>query len=239
MASQDRSRQQSSFSPQSGAQQGGGGSAREEHGTRQQHQREEGRPLASRQGTWLGARDGGYAASPFTLMQRLTADMDRLFENFGMGMFSRGAWPFAGLTQGGLPGLAATWSPHIELFEQEGRLVVQAELPGLRKEEVDAQIEDDAIVISGERRNETQSNDGGRYLSERSYGSFYRVIPLPDGVDAEHASATFRDGVLRIEMPLNQRPRGKRLDIGDGTGSDQQRATSVRQGGSQQQQSES
>ena len=180
MATQDRSRQQSSFSPQSGTQQGGGAASREEQGGAQHQQRDEGRSLTSRQGTWLGARDRDYySLSPFGLMQRLTADMDRLLENFGMGMFSRGAWPFAGLRQSGLSGPTATWSPHIEMFEQEGKLVVQAELPGLRREDVQAQIEDDAVVISGERRNETQTDEGGRYLSERSYGSFYRVIPLP------------------------------------------------------------
>jgi HSP20 family protein len=234
MANQDRSRQHSSFSPTSSAQQGGGQTNRED--TRQ---RSEGRALSSRQGTWLGARERDYGSSPFALMQRLTADMDRLFENFGMGMFSRGAWPFAGLHQGAgfSPTMAATWSPHIEMFEQEGKLVVQAELPGLRKDDVQAQIEDDAIVISGERHSEGQRDEAGRYVSERSYGSFYRVIPLPDGADAEAANATFRDGILRIEMPLNQRPRGRRLEIGDATGtSGEQRTTGSRQAGGQPQQ---
>jgi len=231
MATQDRSRQQSSFSPQSGMQQGSGATGE----STQQRQRDEGRSLVPRQGTWLGARDRDYGSSPFALMQRLTADMDRLFENFGMGMFSRGAWPFAGLRQGGFSGLAATWSPHIEMFEQEGKLVVQAELPGLRKEDVQAQVEDDAIVISGERRNETQSEEGGRYLSERSYGSFYRAIPLPDGADAGTANATFRDGILRIEMALDQRPRGRRLEIGEGKSGEPQRSSASRASGSQQQ----
>ena len=234
MATQDKSRQQSSFSPSSSSQQGGGPLGRDEQSIDLQHQqRDEGRSL-TRQGTW----DRNYPTSPFGLMQRLSADMDRLFENFGMGLFSRGAWPFAGLRQSNFGGTIAEWSPHVEMFEQEGKLVVQAELPGLRKEEVQAQLEDDAIVISGERRSESQTNQGGRYLSERSYGSFYRVIPLPDGADAENANATFRDGILRVEMPINQRPRGRRLEIGEAPslGSNDQRGGSSRQTGQAQQQ---
>jgi len=243
MATQDKSRQQSSFMPQSGTQQGGGTQANRDEqsglqqGGTQQQQREEGRSLAPRQGTFVGSGDRNFN-SPFNLMHRLTADMDRLFENFGLGMFSRGAWPFTGLRQNNFGASAASWSPHIEMFEQEGRLVVQAELPGLRKDDVQVQVEDDAIVISGERRTESQSNEAGRYLSERSYGSFYRMIPLPDGVDSEGANATFRDGVLRIEMPLNQRPRGRKLEIGD-TISNEQRGSSARQGGAQPQQQQS
>ena len=234
MANQDRSRQQSSLSPSSSAQQGGGQTNRDD--TRQ---RGEGRALSPRQGTWLGARDRDYGSSPFALMQRLTADMDRLFENFGMGMFSRGAWPFGGLRQGSAlsPTMSATWSPHIEMFEQEGKLVVQAELPGLRKDDVQIEVEDDAIVISGERHSEAQRDEGGRYVSERSYGSFYRVIPLPDGANADSANATFRDGMLRIEMSLDQRPRGRRLEIGEATGTGgEQRGAAGRSAGQPQQQ---
>ena len=91
----------------------------------------------------------------------------------------------------------------------------------MRKEDVQVQIENDAIVIAGERRSESRQNQGGRYMSERSYGSFHRVIRLPDGADAESASATFRDGILRIDMPVTARIGGRRLEIGDG--SDQRR----------------
>lgn len=229
MATQDRSRQQSAFSPQSGTQQGGGSALREGKGDAQQQQRDAGRSLTAQPGTWLGALDRDYGSSPFALMQRLTADMDRLFENFGMGMFSRGAWPFAGLRQAGLVEPSAEWSPHIEMFEQADDLVVQAELPGLRKQDVQARIDDDAIVISGERRNETQRSDGGRYLSERSYGSFYRVIPLPEGTDADAAHASFRDGILRIEVPLTRRARGRRLDIVESAGAEPQRSAAPQQ----------
>ena len=173
--------------------------------------------LASRQGTYLGGRGsagGSYGGSPFALMRRLTDDMDRMFENLGMGMFSRG-WPFAG-SAASFPDSAVLWSPDIEMYEDQGRLVVEAELPGMRKEDVQVQLDRDAIVVSGERRSESRQNQGGRYMSERSYGSFHRVIRLPEGADAESANATFRDGILRIEMPVAARSRGRKFEIGDG-----------------------
>ena len=195
----EKSRQQSSYAPSSGAQQGGGAP---------DTTYEQRRAIAPRQGTWLSSR--GYDASPFGLMRRLSEDMDQLFENFGLGgALSRSAWPATGQRFTG-----AAWAPHIEMFEEGGKLVVQADLPGLRKEDVKAQIEDDAVILSGERRQEAQHKEHGAYhLSERSYGSFYRVVPLPDGADAGNASATFRDGVLRIEVPITQRQRGRTLQI--------------------------
>jgi len=229
MATQDKSRQQSSYMPSQGAQQGGGRSEGMHQGgdvsrgageQRQQPAREQ--ALTPRQGTYLGGREAGYGGSPFALMRRLTDDMDRIFENFGMGMFSQG-WPFGG-ARGSFPDSTVFWSPDVEMYEDQGRLVVEAELPGMRKEDVQVQIEQDAIVIAGERRNESRQNEGGRYVSERSYGSFHRVIRLPDGADPESANATFRDGVLRIDMPLLARSRGRRLEIGDGREQQQGRA---------------
>jgi HSP20 family protein len=232
MATQDKSRQQSSYMPSQGGQQSGGRSEGAQQGGNvsqgageqpQQPGREH--ALTPRQGTYLGGRDAGYGASPFALMRRLTDDMDRMFENLGMGMFSRG-WPFAG-SAGSFPDSAVLWSPDIEMYEDQGRLVVEAELPGMRKEDVQVQLDQDAIVISGERRSESRQNQGGRYMSERSYGSFHRVIRLPEGADADSANATFRDGILRIDMPLNARSRGRKLEIGDGR--EQQRGSGGQQ----------
>ena len=217
MATQDKSRQQSSYMPSQGAQQGGGRDDAVQQGRAAQDQRDE-RSLTTRRGTYLG---NNFASSPFAVMRRLSDDMDRFFENFGMGrMFGRG-WPFAG-SQGTFPEGATFWSPDIEMYEEQGKLVVEAELPGMRKEDVQVQLEGDAIIISGERRHESRDRQAGRYMSERSYGTFHRVIRLPDGADAETANATFRDGILRVEMPLNQRAGGRRLEIGDGGPSQQQ-----------------
>jgi HSP20 family protein len=234
MATQDKSRQQSSYMPSQGGQQGGGRDERAPGGgeaqaqgnlSRDMQSQPGGRSLSPRQGTYLGNNYG----SPFAMMRRLTDDMDRIFENFGMGgMFGRG-WPFAG-AQGAFPESATFWSPDIEMYEEQGKLVVEAELPGMRKEDVQVEIEGDAIVVSGERRHESRERGAGRYMSERSYGTFHRMIRVPDGADAESANATFRDGILRIEMPFNQRVRGRRLEIGEGTqGKTQQGASNSAQ----------
>jgi HSP20 family protein len=213
MATKDQSRQQSSYMPSQSGQQGGG---RDETTNQANDVQAQGgdrqRSLVPRQGTYLG---NNYGSSPFALMRRLTDEMDRIFDNFGMGgMFGRG-WPLAG-SRGGFADTGAFWSPDIEMYEDQGKLVVEAELPGMRKEDVQVQIEDDAIIVSGERRHESKDRQQGRYVSERSYGSFHRMIRLPDGANAETANATFRDGILRIEMPFKERPRGRRLEIGDG-----------------------
>jgi HSP20 family protein len=238
MATDDKSKQQSAYMPQSGTQQGGGQEAGQTSRQRAtQPQRYEGRSLAPRRGGSLESY-GGYGVSPFALMRRLNDDIDRLFENFGLGSALPRAASSTGATRFGAQESAPTlWVPHIEMFEQDGKLVVQAELPGLRKEDVHAQIEEDAVIIWGEREQESKKNEGGVYVSERAYGSFYRVIPLPEGVDAANATATFRDGVLRIEVPSPKQQRGRTLEISDtGKAGQQSQASGTGQAGNAAQQ---
>jgi HSP20 family protein len=162
----------------------------------------------------------GYS-SPFALMRRLSDEMDRMFESFGLGgsLFGReGASPLGlGATGGGQGGgLPQLWSPHLEVCQRGDKLLIQVDLPGVRKEDVAVQIDQDEVVIQGQRRQEHETSERGFYHSERSYGSFYRTVPLPDGTDAENARATFRDGVLEIELDApRQRQRGRTLQIQD------------------------
>jgi HSP20 family protein len=123
----------------------------------------------------------------------------------------------------------ALWSPQVEMFEREGQLVVRADLPGMTKDDVNVEITDEAIILQGERRDEREENREGYYHSERSYGSFYRQIPLPEGVNAEDANATFRNGVLEVTMqaPARQESRSRRIDIREeGEGEEQQKTRS-------------
>ena len=149
--------------------------------------------------------------------------MDRLFEDFGVG--SRGLMP--GFGRGFMSDVEfgqGLWSPQIETFEREGQLVIRADLPGLSKDDVNVELTDDAITISGERRNENEEQREGYYRSERSYGSFYRQIPLPEGVNAEDAQATFRNGVLEVTMKAPQlQSHKRRLEISEG-GAEEQRS---------------
>lgn len=149
-------------------------------------------------------------------MRRFSEEMDRLFGDFSFGgsLASGFGREFTRLAD--LEG--SMWLPQVESFERDGKLVVRADLPGLNKDDINVEITDDAIKIRGERRQEEEENEKGYYRSERSYGSFYREIPLPSGANAEDAGATFRNGVLEVTIPAPARQgRSRRIEIGEGT----------------------
>jgi len=155
-----------------------------------------------------------FRTSPFALMRRLSEDMDQWFEQLGMGR--------------GLQGMATTggqfFTPPMEVREQDGKLIVCVELPGLSKDDVRVEITDDMLLIEGERRSEHEERQGESFHSERHYGMFRRQIPLPEGVNAEQATAHFKDGVLEISVPAPQRQeRGRRIDIQSGAPSSTER----------------
>ncbi len=154
-------------------------------------------------------------ASPFELFDRMSEEMDRafgrMFHEFGL---PHRAWGRSALAAGGREGM---WTPRIEAFQKGDRFIVRADLPGLKKDDVHVEMTDDALTIQGERHEEHEEEREGYYQSERDYGQFYRSIPLPDGVIAESAQATFRDGVLEVTMQAapSEANRGRRLEIKD------------------------
>ena len=95
------------------------------------------------------------------------------------------------------------------------RLVVRADLPGVNKDDVHVEVENGVLTISGERRNERNEERDGFYRSERSYGQFFRAIPLPDGVRADQCEAKFNEGVLEISLPIpkQEEHKAKRIQI--------------------------
>src|SRR6202011_5556870 len=129
-------------------------------------------------------RGHGSLGNSFSFVRRFTEEMDQLFNDFGVG--------------GGLFGSSAgrdlfpaswsefgrnIWSPQVEVFEREGQLVVRADLPGLTKDDVQVELNDNSITITGERHNQNEEEHEGYYHSERSYGRFARTIRLPEGVN--------------------------------------------------------
>jgi len=140
-----------------------------------------------------------FSSSPFELMRRFSEEMDRAFEGWGL---SHG-WSHAG-------GEATVWSPAVEVFERDNNLVVRADLPGLSKDDVKVEMTDDGLVIHGERKREHEEKGEGWYRSERSYGQFYRLIPLPDGANADQAKAKFDNGVLEVSVPVPDAKRHRR-----------------------------
>jgi HSP20 family protein len=155
-------------------------------------------------------------AGPFSLMRRFNDEVDRLFDGF----FSIGGWddrwPFARHPARGA-GAETAW-PALDVYQRDGKLVIQLDAPGLKKEDVKVELKDDALVISGERRRESEREEGGVYRTERSYGRFFRTVPLPEGAKGETASATFDAGVLRIEIdaPTQQSNRSRQIEVREG-----------------------
>ena len=141
---------------------------------------------------------------PFSMLERFTDEIESLFD-FGFGRnFGR--------TQAGA---VQMWAPRIDVSHQNNELVVRADLPGMKREDISVEAGEHELIISGERRQEEQGERGGMYHSERIYGSFYRAIPLPEGAIADQAQATFTDGVLEIRLPAppEQASRGRKLEI--------------------------
>ncbi len=141
----------------------------------------------SRFDRWTGEpsmEHSGWPSSSLGLVRRM---MDRIDRIFGF------AAPFGWL---GRP----FW-PEVELLERNGQLVVRADLPGIRSEDVRVRMDEGILRIEGRRRHETESREGGMFRSERGYGFFQRNIELPGGVDPDTVHARFEGGVLEVTMP--------------------------------------
>jgi HSP20 family protein len=146
--------------------------------------------------TALAATSG---SDPFALLRQVTSELDRAFESW-----PSLRWPsFAQLAPAG----SAAWSPKIDVFEKDGRLVTRVDLPGMKKEDVSVEVTDGHLALSGERKREKEEKKDDFYRSECEYGSFYRAVPLPAGVTLEDVRATFSDGVLEVSVPLPAKPQ--------------------------------
>ena len=144
------------------------------------------------------ARMNAEQFNPFGLMRRFSNDMERLFEEFGgfrfPQFFGKDFAPFRMEVEN------VEWMPAVEMLQNNGQLVVRADLPGMKKEDVKVELTDNLLTLSGERKHEQEEQHEDFYRSERSYGSFYRQLPLPQGVQTENANAVFHNGVLEITM---------------------------------------
>lgn len=139
---------------------------------------------------------------PFAILRQIAPELDRVFdEPFWRPLRSR-------LTPAFAPRDAA-WSPKVDVFEKDNRLVTRVDLPGVKKEDVSVEVTDGHLALSGERRHETEDRKGDVYRSEREYGNFYRVVPLPEGVKLEDVVASFADGVLEVSVPLPAHPEAR------------------------------
>ena len=172
----------------------------------------EGQDVARRQGepNRMARRGASPFIGPFALLQRILTDDIASFFDEQRGRLGR---PKARSSESADEMLA--WSPKIDVVQRDNNLIVRADLPGMTPEDVTVEITDDAITLSGQRKQEKVEENGGVYRLERSYGAFYREIPLPEGAIADRATASFKDGVLEITVPAppEQVSRGRRVEI--------------------------
>ena len=166
----------------------------------------------------LARREPFPIGGPFRMLEQFAEEMDRVFDDFG---FGRGLLtPRLGL---GLPrplvGRTEGWLPDVEMLQRNNELVIRADLPGLTKDDVKVNVTEDAVTIQGERKREFEEEKAGVYRSERSYGSFYRTVALPEGAMTDQAKAIFKDGVLEVTMPAPPESvkGGRRLEITEST----------------------
>ena len=160
---------------------------------------------------------------PFSMMRRMMEDMERMFDDSGMGSmlspFGMGSMPSLSSSSALGQRMPQMWSPQIEVAEREGQLVVRADVPGMTMDDIQVEVEAGALTISGERSGEQTEQRGNVSYTERKYGRFSRTIPLPEGVDTEQIDASFSNGVLEVKVKLpEQQMRGRKIQIKSGEG---------------------
>jgi HSP20 family protein len=131
-------------------------------------------------------------------------EMDRLFDTFHREPFGAMDWPQWG---------GGKWSPPIDISEDEKELTVRAELPGIEAKDLDISIVDNHLVLSGEKKESSETKEKGVYHSETRYGSFRRTLPLPEGVDTEHVDAQYNNGVLTLHLPKTAPAAQKKIEV--------------------------
>lgn len=126
--------------------------------------------------------------------------------------FGRPAWP---RRFGRLFETDGHWAPRIDVFEDGNDIVVKADLPGVKKEDVEITLEGGDLVLKGERKAEKEIKEEHYYRMEHTYGSFYRRVPLPAGTAATDIKASFKEGVLelRAPKPVQQKPGAEKIAV--------------------------
>ncbi len=143
---------------------------------------------------------------PARELQAIQQEMNRLFGS---------AYPQGNGANGSS---VSRWIPPMDVAEEEEHFVVRADLPGVEETDVNVELEDNVLTISGERKSDTDERKDGHHRIERAYGTFSRSLALPEGVDPEAITASFDKGVLtvRIPKPDQRKPRKVAINVGEG-----------------------
>ena len=145
---------------------------------------------------------------PFRDLRTLQEEVNRLFSTNltrGFGEESIGRWDSR---------------PRVDIYENKDHIVLEAELPGMKREDFELSVENNVITLRGERQFEKNEDSDNYHRVERSYGSFTRSFTLPQTVSAEGATAEYKNGVLRVTLPKREEAKARRIEIsGEGAGS--------------------
>jgi HSP20 family protein len=140
---------------------------------------------------------------PFRDLNLLQDRMNRLFDDAGR------SW------RNDEPAATTTWSPSVDIFETEGEIVVNAELPGMERKDIALHLENNVLTLRGERRFQKETKDENYHRIERSYGNFSRSFSIPATVDEEKIRADYKDGVLKIMLPKKEQAKPKQIKIAE------------------------
>lgn len=139
--------------------------------------------------------------NPWTALPTLQSRVNRLFDDM-----------FPEIRQTDDMGLME-WRPVVDTYEKNDHIVVNAELPGVNKEDITVDVKNNVLTISGERKHEENVNETNYYRNERFYGKFQRSFTLPDNVDAEKVDAVYKDGVLEVKIPKTEDNKTKKITV--------------------------
>ena len=129
------------------------------------------------------------------------------------GWFDQAFGDFFGRTPLEMASADSTWSPLVDVHETKDQFLVKAEVPGLKQEEIEVSIVDDTLTLKGERKRETEVKENEYHRIERSYGAFQRSIVLPASVDASGVKASYKEGVLEIQLPKKEEAKPKAIKV--------------------------
>lgn len=135
---------------------------------------------------------------PFRELVSLRDDMDRFFKSF---------------FGSSLEEVEGFWAPVIDIEEDNDNYYVRAEIPGIKKEDVKISVRGNAISVSGERKQESETKNKTFHRVERSYGRFRRTVTLPSEIDADTVKATYKDGILTITLPKPESAKPKEIEV--------------------------
>jgi HSP20 family protein len=145
--------------------------------------------------------NGRSLAQAFDRFAAFRDEMDRLFDS-SFGPAFRAPGPFT------------RWTPALDVYQDKDQFTVVAELPGLKKEDIELSLHDDVLTISGERKQEKKGEEG--YRNERFFGRFQRSVTLPAGVDSNKVKATYQDGILKVVLPKAEEAKPKQIEVSVG-----------------------